>query len=131
METDEMIMLGVFGIIALLVFAVMTFDVLSFSESATCDVYDTVMTDGNFTVNLCRTGSMCDLSFENWSAVTPQTIDDLEVGDVILFKKLTASKGIAHRIVSIAGNYITTRGDCNSANDLPIPFENVVFKLVE
>jgi hypothetical protein len=89
------------------------------------------MTEDGFVVHACRTGSMCNIDYSGYMACTPQTIDELEVGDIVFFKKFEAIAGNLHRIIDISGNQITTKGDCNDIADHPIPFENVVWVLRE
>ncbi len=55
-------------------------------------------------------------------------VDDLQVGDIIAFRH---GNGLAvHRIVSIEGEVITTRGDANLQEDPPINIDQVVGKLI-
>ena len=55
------------------------------------------------------------------------TIDDVKVGDIVAFRH---EKGFAiHRIASIDGDQITTRGDANTKMDEPIQIENVIGKV--
>lgn len=98
-----------------------------------CISYDEVMTDDGFIIHACRTGSMCDLDYSDYMACTPDSIDDLSVGDIIFFKKFESIAGITHRIIDIDidSDEITTQGDCNQIADHPIPFENVVWVLGE
>lgn len=54
-------------------------------------------------------------------------IEDLEVGDVIAFRQ---ERGFSiHRVASIEGQSITTRGDGNFVNDPPITIDDVIGKV--
>ncbi len=55
--------------------------------------------------------------------------EDLKVGNIIAFRH---EGGLAiHRIVSIEGEQITTRGDANTRQDDPIAFDDVIGRAVE
>ena len=55
------------------------------------------------------------------------TIDDVKVGDIVAFRH---EKGFAiHRITSIDGDQITTKGDANTKIDEPIQIENIIGKV--
>lgn len=51
--------------------------------------------------------------------------EDLEVGEIIVFKNRTNNTLTIHRIVKI-GDKITTKGDANFNEDVPVNFSDVV-----
>lgn len=54
-------------------------------------------------------------------------VEDLEVGDIIAFRQ---EQGFSiHRVVSIDGQTITTRGDGNFVNDPPVTIDDVMGKV--
>ncbi len=56
------------------------------------------------------------------------TPEEIKVGTVIVFHH---GAGIAvHRIVEIAGQTITTKGDANTATDSPITYDDVVGRVI-
>jgi signal peptidase I len=56
------------------------------------------------------------------------SMDDIAVGDIIAFRH---GLGVTvHRLVEIAGETLTTKGDANSVEDEPVEFSQVVGKLV-
>jgi hypothetical protein len=55
---------------------------------------------------------------------------DLAVGDVIVFTNPVNKRHIVHRIVSVTGAQLITRGDNNLRHDaIPVPVEQVVGKV--
>ncbi|MCH8346291.1 MAG: signal peptidase I, partial [Chloroflexi bacterium] len=57
------------------------------------------------------------------------SVDDVKVGDIVAFRH---EGGLAiHRIVSIEGEQITTKGDANTREDEPIAFDDVIGRAVE
>ena len=55
------------------------------------------------------------------------SVDDVKVGDIVAFRH---GEGFAiHRIVSIEGEQITTKGDANTREDEPIQVEAVIGKV--
>ncbi|MBO7078433.1 MAG: signal peptidase I, partial [Bacilli bacterium] len=53
---------------------------------------------------------------------------DTKEGDVISY--ISESSVVTHRIVSIEGDKIVTKGDANNANDEPIERKDVIGKVV-
>ncbi len=54
--------------------------------------------------------------------------DTYEMGDVVVFQ--TQRTAVVHRIVSINGDEIITRGDANSSDDEPITLQNIKGRVV-
>ena len=54
--------------------------------------------------------------------------DDYKIGNIVTFKN--DDEYITHRIVSINGNEIITKGDANNMNDEPITRDKIVGKLI-
>lgn len=75
------------------------------------------------------TGSMLPTLGEgtNGISIVPNSADELEVGDIVSFRK--GDKFIVHRIVEkgidIEGVYFVTQGDNSPADDGKIRFENI------
>ena len=80
-----------------------------------------------FGVTVVLSGSMePELSVDDLLIVKPA--DAYEVGDVVVFQ--TQRTAIVHRIVSINGDEIITRGDANISDDDPITKANIKGKVV-
>lgn len=92
--------------------------------------------------NLC---SILDISFFNYrifKVVTGSMEPNIKIGDVVLIKKEKNYKigdivtykhennYITHRIVSVKGNKIITKGDANNTNDEAINKKDVVGKMI-
>ena len=60
--------------------------------------------------------------------VIVQEEDEYAVGDVVVFQ--SGNSLVIHRIVSIDGDMITTRGDANNADDEPIHIRYIKGKMV-
>ena len=54
--------------------------------------------------------------------------DDYKIGNIVTFKN--NGEYITHRIVSINGNEVITKGDANNMNDEPITRDKIVGKLI-
>ena len=75
-----------------------------------------------FGMTVVLSGSMEPaLSVDDLLIVTPE--DDYKVGDIVVFQ--TQRTAIVHRIISIDGEVITTRGDANTGDDEPITKANI------
>lgn len=80
-----------------------------------------------FGVTVVLSGSMePELSVDDLLIVKPA--DAYEVGDVVVFQ--TQRTAVVHRIVSINGDEIITRGDANTSDDDPITKANIKGKVV-
>lgn len=80
-----------------------------------------------FGMTVVLSGSMePELSVDDLLIVKPA--DTYEVGDVVVYQ--TQRTAIVHRIVSINGEEIITRGDANSGDDEPITLANIKGKVV-
>lgn len=80
-----------------------------------------------FGMTVVLSGSMePELSVDDLLIVTPS--DTYEVGDVVVYQ--TQRTAVVHRIVSINGDKIITRGDANSGDDEPITQANIKGKVV-
>lgn len=80
-----------------------------------------------FGMTVVLSGSMePELSVDDLLIVKPA--DSYEVGDVVVFQ--TQRTAIVHRIVSINGDEIITRGDANTNDDDPITKANIKGKVV-
>ena len=80
-----------------------------------------------FGMTVVLSGSMePELSVDDLLIVTPS--DTYEVGDVVVYQ--TQRTAVVHRIVSIKGDKIITRGDANNTDDDPITKENIKGKVI-
>lgn len=80
-----------------------------------------------FGMTVVLSGSMePELSVDDLLIVTPS--DTYEVGDVVVYQ--TQRTAVVHRIVSINGDKIITRGDANNTDDDPIAKENIKGKVI-
>lgn len=80
-----------------------------------------------FGMTVVLSGSMePELSVDDLLIVTPS--DTYEVGDVVVYQ--TQRTAVVHRIVSINGEEIITRGDANNTDDDPITKENIKGKVI-
>lgn len=80
-----------------------------------------------FGMTVVLSGSMePELSVDDLLIVTPS--DTYEVGDVVVYQ--TQRTAVVHRIVSINGDKIITRGDANNTEDDPITKENIKGKVI-
>lgn len=80
-----------------------------------------------FGMTVVLSGSMePELSVDDLLIVKPA--DAYEVGDVVVFQ--TQRTAVVHRIVSINGDEIITRGDANTSDDEPITKANIKGKVV-
>ena len=80
-----------------------------------------------FGMTVVLSGSMePELSVDDLLIVAPA--ETYEVGDVVVFQ--TQRTAVVHRIVSINGDEIITRGDANTGDDEPITKENIKGKVV-
>lgn len=80
-----------------------------------------------FGMTVVLSGSMePELSVDDLLIVTPS--DTYEVGDVVVYQ--TQRTAVVHRIVSINGDKIITRGDANNTDDDPITKENIKGKVI-
>ena len=80
-----------------------------------------------FGMTVVLSGSMePELSVDDLLIVAPA--ETYEVGDVGVFQ--TQRTAVVHRIVSINGDEIITRGDANTGDDEPITKENIKGKVV-
>ncbi len=80
-----------------------------------------------FGMTVVLSGSMePELSVDDLLIVKPA--DAYEVGDVVVFQ--TQRTAVVHRIVSINGDEIITRGDANTSDDDPITQANIKGKVV-
>ncbi len=80
-----------------------------------------------FGMTVVLSGSMePELSVDDLLIVTPS--DTYEVGDVVVYQ--TQRTAVVHRIVSINGEEIITRGDANNTEDDPITKENIKGRVV-
>jgi signal peptidase I len=57
------------------------------------------------------------------------SISDIKVHDIIVYQDSTGRE-IVHRVVNIQDNIITTRGDHNTNDDPPFPFDRVRGKVL-
>jgi hypothetical protein len=51
-------------------------------------------------------------------------LEDIKIGTLVVFRRKGGS--VVHRVVSIEGNIITTRGDANPNEDKPIHYNSVI-----
>lgn len=80
-----------------------------------------------FGMTVVLSGSMePELSVDDLLIVTPA--DTYEVGDVVVYQ--TQRTAVVHRIVSINGDEIITRGDANTGDDEPITQANIKGRVV-
>ena len=80
-----------------------------------------------FGMTVVLSGSMePELSVDDLLIVAPA--DTYEVGDVVVFQNQRTA--IVHRIVSINGDEIITRGDANTSDDEPITKANIKGRVV-
>ena len=80
-----------------------------------------------FGMTVVLSGSMePELSVDDLLIVAPA--DTYEVGDVVVFQ--TQRTAVVHRIVSINGDEIITRGDANTSDDEPITKANIKGRVV-
>ncbi len=80
-----------------------------------------------FGMTVVLSGSMePELSVDDLLIVTPA--DTYEVGDVVVYQ--TQRTAVVHRIVSINGDEIITRGDANNTEDDPITFSQIKGKVI-
>ncbi len=80
-----------------------------------------------FGLTVVLSGSMePELSVDDLLIVVPS--DSYEVGDVVVYQ--TKRIAIVHRIISINGDEIITRGDDNDKDDDPISINNIKGKVV-
>ena len=54
--------------------------------------------------------------------------NNYQVGDIVVYQ--SGRIAVTHRIVSISGDEVITRGDANNAEDEPIPLERIKGKVV-
>ena len=72
-------------------------------------------------------GSMQDTLHVGDNIIVKET-KNYNVGDIITYKLDNAY--ITHRIVKIDGDYVTTKGDANTIDDVPFNKENILGKMV-
>jgi signal peptidase I len=53
-------------------------------------------------------------------------VEQIKVGDIVVFKDEISNKFIIHRITKINSNTFVTKGDANFQEDAPTKFENLV-----
>jgi signal peptidase len=58
------------------------------------------------------------------------SVDDIQVGDIVAYESDEAGF-VIHRVVSIEGENITTKGDANAAEDEPISSDQLIGKVLE
>ncbi|MDD3453239.1 MAG: hypothetical protein PHN42_03060 [Bacilli bacterium] len=80
-----------------------------------------------YTFFVVATGSMSGTININDAVIVKMT-DKVKVNDVITY--VNEGYYITHRVVSINGDEIITKGDINSAEDDPIDYSNVIGKVV-
>lgn len=55
-----------------------------------------------------------------------QPAAELAVGDLVIFLASTGTDVVAHRVVRVDGDVVTTRGDTNSSCDQPVPRSSII-----
>lgn len=72
---------------------------------------------GNYKMMAVQSGSM-EPTIKTGSIVVVKPEKDYKVGDIITFKDLNKSKTtVTHRIASVSGQFVTTKGDANKTAD--------------
>lgn len=73
------------------------------------------------------TGSMEPAISQNDIIIVKKT-DDYVVGDIVTFEK--DGEYITHRIIDIANDIVTTKGDANNTNDVAISKEDIIGEVI-
>lgn len=54
--------------------------------------------------------------------------NEVKMGDIVVYKNLTGFT--IHRVIMLEDSNVITRGDANTANDKPVPYEEIVGKAI-
>ena len=116
------------------------------NSSEICGGYDydyvPIYGESNTNLTLCHTGSMCDINYANCVAKYVENINELKVGDIILYtydctkNPLDSPRcedvdfiHLTHRIIDIdyQSKLVKPKGDCNSIDDGWIDFDVITY----
>lgn len=113
--------------IALLVTVAAIIGINVYSINATRLAGDSVPMPFGFGLSVVLSGSMePSLSVGDMLVVVPQ--ESYRENDVVVFQR--GSSGVVHRIISIEGDEIITKGDANNTADDPISSSNIKGKVI-